>query len=131
MEASRISRNINIAFTSTFLALIPEKDQTDSFKDYRPISLCNILFKIISKIIVERMKPILNSFITRDQHAFLKDRNILNAVAMTQECLFSILSNNIDAAILKIDLKKAYDCVDWGFLGILLAKIGLRSQGIN
>jgi len=46
---------------------------------------------------------------------------------MTQECLFSVASNNREAAIFKIDLKKAYDCVDWGFLGILLAKIGLRS----
>eukprot|EP00253_Pinus_taeda_P010356 PITA_10356 len=79
----------------------------------------------------ERMKPVLNSFITRDQQAFLKDRNILDDVAMTQECLFSMLSNNIDVAILKIDLKKAYDCVDWGFLRILLAKIELRIQGIN
>lgn len=50
---------------------------------------------------------------------------------MTQECLFSIISKDIDAAIMKIDLTKAYDCVDWGFLRILLAKIGLRSQCIN
>lgn len=51
-----------------------------------------------------RMKPTLNSFISRDRHAFLKDRNILDAVAMTQESLLSMLSNNMDAAILKIDL---------------------------
>lgn len=73
----------------------------------------------------------LSLFITNHQHAFLKDRNILDAVAMTQECLFSILTKNIDAAILKIDLTKAYDCVDWGFLRILLANIGLRTQFIN
>lgn len=131
VEATRISENINNVITSTFIALIPKKGQSASFHDYRPISLCNILFKIISKIIVERMKVVLNSFISNHQHVFLKDRNILDAVAMTQECLFSIISKNIDAAILKIDLKKAYDCVDWGFLRILLAKIDLRPQCIN
>eukprot|EP00253_Pinus_taeda_P006854 PITA_06854 len=131
VEASRMSGNIHFALSSTFIALIPKKQRTDSFQDYKPIALCNTLFKIISKIIAERMKPVLNLFITRDQHAFLKDRNIWDAVALTQECLFSLLSNNIKAAILKIDLKKAYDCVDWGFLRILLAKIGLKSKGIE
>eukprot|EP00253_Pinus_taeda_P009348 PITA_09348 len=67
----------------------------------------------------------------KNQHAFLRDQNIWDVVAMTQECLFSMVSNNTEAAILKIDLKKAYDCVDWGFLRILLAKIGLRSKGIE
>eukprot|EP00253_Pinus_taeda_P029607 PITA_29607 len=131
VEASRMSGSIHTATSSTFIALIPKKERFDSFHDFRPISLCNIMFKIISRIIAERMKHILNSFISRDQHAFLKGRIILDAVAMTQESLFSMLSNNLDAAILKIDLQKAYDCVDWGFLRILLAKIRLKSQSIN
>jgi len=131
VEASRISGNINSAITATFIALIPKSDRADAFSDVRPISLCNILFKIISKIIAERMKLKLSIHISNSQHAFLKDRNILDAVAMTQECLFSIISKNIDAAILKIDLAKAFDCVDWGFIRIMLAKIGLRPQCIN
>lgn len=77
VEASRMFGNIHNALSSTFIALIPKKERSDSFHDYRPISLCNILFKIISKIIAERMKPVLNSFITRDQHVFLKYRNML------------------------------------------------------
>lgn len=124
-------RCINSALSTTFLALIPKKEKSKSFLDFRSIPLCNTLYKIISKIIAERLKVVLNSFITKEQHAFLIDRLILDAVAMTQECHFSISSKNIDAAALKIDLKKAFDCVDWGFLRILLAKIGLRAQGIN
>eukprot|EP00253_Pinus_taeda_P002292 PITA_02292 len=129
VEASRMSGNIHSALSSTFIALIPKKKNSKSFQDYRPIALCNSLFKIITKVIAERLKPILNLFITRDQHAFLKDRNIWDAVALTQESLFSLRTYNIKVAILKIDLKKSYDCVDGGLLRILLAKIGLRSKG--
>eukprot|EP00253_Pinus_taeda_P020761 PITA_20761 len=131
VEASRMSGNIHSALSSTFIALIPKKQNSESFQDYRPIALCNSLFKIITKVIAERLKPLLNLFITRDQHAFLKDQNIWDVVALTQESLFSLRTNNIKADILKIDLKKAYDCVDWGLLRILLAKIGLRSKGIE
>eukprot|EP00253_Pinus_taeda_P032611 PITA_32611 len=131
VEASRMSGNIHSALSSTFIALIPKKYRSDSFQDFRPISLCNTLMKIISKIVAKRLKPILNIFISRDQHAFLKDRNIWDVVAMTQECLYSMVMNNTEAAILKIDLKKAYDCVDWGLLRILLAKVGLRKKGIE
>lgn len=55
----------------------------------------------------------------------------MDAVAITQESLFSMLSNKSDAAILKIDLQKAFDCLEWGFIRCLLAKIGLRSNIIN
>lgn len=131
VEASRMSGNIHLATSSTFIALIPKKNRSESFHNFRPILLCNIMFNLISKIIAERMKPTLNSFISRDQHAFLKGRFILDAVTMTQESLFTMLPKNMDVAILNIDLQKAYDCVDWGFLRILLAKIGLKSQSVN
>jgi len=131
VEASRISGSIHHITSSTLIALIPKKLEADSFKDFRPISLCNITFKIITKIIAERIKATLSSFLSKDQHAFLKGRNIMDAVAITQESLFSMLSNRSEGAILKIDLQRAYDCVDWGLIRCLLAKIGLKSKVIN
>lgn len=131
VEASRMSESIHSIISSTLIALLPKKAKSDTFQDFRPISLCNILFKIISKIIAERLKPTLASFISKDQHAFLKGCNILDAVAMTQESLFSMISNKMDMAILKIDLQKAYDCLDWGFLRVMLTKIGLKSHAID
>eukprot|EP00253_Pinus_taeda_P009779 PITA_09779 len=126
IEESRITGHIHPHTSSTLIALIPKKCDADTFSDFRPISLCNISFKIISKIITERIKGTLAIHLSRDQHAFLKGRNIMDAVASTQECISSIASKNIDGAILKIDLQKAYDCIDWGFIRCLLARIGLR-----
>lgn len=123
VEASQISGSIHHIMTSTLIALIPKKPEAESFKDFRPISLCNITFKIITKIIAERIKSTLACFLTKDQHAFLKGRNILDAVANTQESLFSMSTNKSNATILIIDLQRVYDSLDWGFIRCLLAKM--------
>eukprot|EP00253_Pinus_taeda_P029310 PITA_29310 len=74
----------------------------------------------------ERIRGNLSAHISREQHGFLIDRNILDVVAITQEALHSMHTRNIGAAILKIDLKKAFDSLDWSFLRCLLIKIALN-----
>lgn len=131
VEGTRMASSINDKISSTHIALIPKKGNAESFMDFRPISLCNISFKIISKITAERIKETLSKFLTKDQHGFLRGRNILDAVLITQEGLFAIHSKKSEDVIFKIDLHKAYDCLDYGFTRSLLAKIGIRVSMIN
>ena len=72
VDCSRMSGRITPSLNSTFLALIPKKDKPISFADFRPISLCNLVYKLISKIIVVRLKPHLGSHISQEQFGFLK-----------------------------------------------------------
>eukprot|EP00253_Pinus_taeda_P023722 PITA_23722 len=125
VESSRLSGVIHPHTSSTLIALISKNADPLTFKDFRPISLCNITFKIITKVIAERIKAYLAASLSTDQYAFLRGRSILDAVVITQECLFSLHVRKQAAAIMKIDLHKAFDCIDWGFLECLLAKIGL------
>jgi len=99
------------AFNSTFLALIPKVDNPQSFDDFRPIYLCNNIYKIFSKIIFLRIKPILSRMVSKEQFSFLSHRHIQEAIGTAQEMLHSIKSDSIKASILKIDLSKAFDRV--------------------
>jgi hypothetical protein len=61
VEESRRNGKMHAPFNSTFLALIPKKDEPLSFEEFRPISLCNCIYKIVAKIIARRLKPILST----------------------------------------------------------------------
>lgn len=71
VEASRSESKMLEAFNSTFVALIPKSANPASFDDFQPISLCNCIYKIISKIIANRLRPILSSHISPKQFSFL------------------------------------------------------------
>ena len=74
VEESHLTGHISGGLNSTFIALIPKISKTITFDDYRPISLCNFLYKIVSKVIAERMKPWLAKVISPEQYGFLKNK---------------------------------------------------------
>lgn len=90
VEDCRRIGNIPSAIKSTFIALISKSDSPTSFNDFIPISLCNCLYKIISKIIANRLKPILSRHISPEQFAFLQHRQIHEAIATAQELLHTL-----------------------------------------
>ena len=103
------------ALNSTFLALIPKKQNPSSFEEFRPISCCNVVYKIITKIIAQRLKPILSDIITKEQFGFLFNRQIHDAMSLAQEAIHTIKLSKSSAFALKLDLSKAYDRVKWNF----------------
>ena len=82
IEDSRSSGWIPASFNSTFIALIPKSDNPLTLNDFRPISLCNCVYKIISKVIAMRLKPILSDQITDEQFGFLEGRQIHEAIGV-------------------------------------------------
>jgi hypothetical protein len=120
-SCGRIAGSIN----STFLALIPKNNKPQQFGDYRPISLCNLVYKVISKVIANQIKPILSRALSTKQLGFLEGRQIHDAIGTAHECIHSIKKKNIKALILKLDLQKAYDCINWDFLRMVLFKLVL------
>ena len=127
VEESRTSGSLYNAINSTFIALIPKSDNPSSFDDFRPISLCNVLYKIISKIIANRIKPILSRHISPQQFAFLENRQIHEAIGSAQEAIHSIWTKHLKCILLKIDLSKAFDRVSWLYLKMILIHLASPS----
>lgn len=84
-----------------------------------------MIYKVITKIITNRIKVGLSKHIYMEQFGFLLNKQIHDAVGVAQECLHTIKINNLQALILKMDLVKGYDRVDWNFLRLILLQIGL------
>jgi hypothetical protein len=131
VEESRIRGEVISSINSTFLALIPKVNNPTAFSDFRSIALCNLCYKIIAKVIAKRIRPILSRSLSEEQLGFLKGRQILDAIGTAQECLHSIKSKKLQAIILKLDLKKAYDCTNWDYLRLILLQCGFGIPTTN
>ena len=103
------------AVNDTTIALIPKVDYPQGMKDYRPISLCNVAYKILSKVLANRLKKVLENCVSKEQLTFVRGRSIIgNALVAYENFHFmksKIRVNKRDVA-LKIDISKAYDRID-------------------
>jgi hypothetical protein len=90
VEESRQKGFITGALNATFITLIPKVNKPNQFGDFRPISLCNLSYKIISKIIADRIKPFLSRSLSEEQLGFLQGRQIQDAIGTVHECIHSI-----------------------------------------
>lgn len=103
----------------TFITLIPKIPVPNTFKDFRPIGLCNTVYKIISKCLVNRLQPIMDKIITPFQNGFVKGRSISDNLILASELLTFIQKCKKRKKFwcaLKLDITKAYDKISWPFL---------------
>lgn len=102
---------------STILALIPKKTPAQTMKDFRPIACCNLVYKVLSKLLSNRLKKILPEAIEPNQCAFIKGRLLMENVCLANEIVKGYhLDSSTDRSIIKFDISKAFDTVKWGFI---------------
>jgi hypothetical protein len=104
---------------ATFISLIPKSDNPDTFDEFRPISLYNCIYKIISKVISLRLKDTLSRHISGEQFGFLKGRLIHEAIRVAQEGLHNMKLKKLKGTAIKINLSKAFDRVNWLYIHML------------
>lgn len=110
---------------ATNLVLIPKSSPSSTVSSFRPISCCNVVYKCISKIIATRLVAVLQRIISHNQVAFLPKRNILDNIMLAHELLKGYgAANNPSGAMLKLDLKKAYDSIQWKSIVRIMSIMG-------
>jgi hypothetical protein len=119
----KFMKNIN----STFISLIPKAHEAKEIKDFHLISLVGGVYKIIAKVLTNRMRRVMNRIISKPQKAFVKRGQILDSVPIANECLNSRLKSEELGVLCKLDMEKAYDYVDWNFL-LYLLRCGFREK---
>lgn len=96
--------------------LIPKKKGARELKDFRPIGLIEIFYKLIAKLLTERLRRVGPKLISNSQMAFLKGRQIMDAALIANERIDSRQREKNTGIMSKLDIEKAYDPVNWGFL---------------
>ena len=119
-EIKEVFRNEIILsyLNETLVTLIPKCQSPETLNNYTPISLCNSVYKIISKIIVARIKPLLADLISPVQSAFVPGRRGMDNVLIAQKLLYFLdhKKGKMGYMAIKLDLEKAYDRLEWNFI---------------
>ena len=120
--------------SETQVVLIPKVLRPEDVGQYRPISCCDFVYKIISRILVVRLKKFMNDIISPYQNAFVGERQIQDNIVITHEALHTLKQNgkiSKNSFIAKVDMSKAYDRLERGFVEECLKAFGFCHQWIR
>ena len=109
---------------STFLVVIPKEVNLTTFNRFRHVSLCNASYKILSKLLANRIKPLLDKHISPSQGGFIKGRHILDSVILVQEAMHSSFQRKEQGMLIKLDMSNAFDQVKLSYLYKFLHSFG-------
>ncbi|WJZ96460.1 hypothetical protein VitviT2T_015146 [Vitis vinifera] len=119
------------SLNNTFLVLIPKKGGVEDLGDFRPISLLGGLYKLLAKVLANRLKKVIGKVVSPDQNAFVMGRQILDVSLIANEVIGAWNKRGENGLICKLDIEKAYDSFNWQFLLKVMEKMGFGSKWLR
>lgn len=115
---------LNWRLNATFVTLIPKKEGDLSISDFRPISLLSGIYKIIGKLLANRVKGVTDGLLIVFQYGRIEGRQIHEGIIIANELIDSRLKSRVPGLMAKLDFQKAFDMVSWAFLDKLMETFG-------
>ncbi|MCH81869.1 putative ribonuclease H protein [Trifolium medium] len=117
----------------TDICLIPKVEHPEYIHQFRPISLCNTIYKIVSKVLTNRIKNTITKVVSPHQTGFIPGRSIHENIVVVQEMAHSMrrMNGKVGYFAVKVDLSKAYDRLNWNFIYHTLTEVGYPKQWID
>ena len=128
------SRTMLSSTNLTHITLVPKRKNPNSMSHFRPISLCNVVFKIISKVLSNKMKKIMGTIISDCQSAFVPERVITDNILISFEILHYMKTKrrrNTSHMAIKLDMSKIYNKVEWDYLKALMLQLGFHPLWVD
>ncbi|CAN1844985.1 Transposon TX1 uncharacterized 149 kDa protein [Linum perenne] len=125
---------IPVEAQDTNIVLLPKVDDPKAVKDWRPISLCNVLYRVVAKVLANRLRGVVEELISPEQAAFIKGRSIMDNIMIAFETLHTMKlrrsAKEAEMAV-KIDISKAYDRVEWPYLEAVMRKMRFGERWVR
>jgi len=115
----KLTKGVN----STFIASIPKVTSPQRLNDFRPISLVGCMYKVLAKVLANRLRQVVSSVVSDSQSAFIKGKQILDGILIANEAADEAMRMNKELLLFKVDFEKAYDSVDLKYLDSVMANM--------
>ena len=130
LNSGIIPQNLN----HTFISLIPKTKSPKKVSEFWPISLTNVLYKLIAKVLANQLKLMLLNLISKTQSVFMSERLITDNILIAYETLHYLKTKRtgkMGYMSMKLDMSKAYDQVEWVYLEKIMEKMGFNRKWIK
>eukprot|EP00253_Pinus_taeda_P031182 PITA_31182 len=131
VEESKLNKTILKVLNTSFISLIPKQAMAQTPDKFRPIALCNVVYKIISKVVANRLKPLLPVLVLGEQSVYVEGRKILDNIIQAQEVVHSLTNKKQASMIMQLDISKAYDKVNWSYIKKVLIAFGFDHNWVR
>ena len=115
----------------SFIALISKVNDPQNLNEYRPISLIGCVYKIVAKLLANKMKKVMPDIIDKRQSAFIGGRHLLHSVLIANEAEEEVKRCQKPSMVFKVDYERAYDFVSWDFLSYMMRRLGFCPKWIH
>eukprot|EP00253_Pinus_taeda_P024975 PITA_24975 len=131
LDVVEVSRKNKTVLKVLNAYLIPKEENAMTLDRYRPIASCNVVYKITSKIIENKLKPLIPTLVSQEKTGYVDGRKIINNTIQAHEVVHSLKSNKQVGMIMQLDLDKSYDKLSWAYIKEVLIAYGFDDNWIR